>query len=101
MNSFRRPRSNNTLNAALRRLGGEERKVPGGCLGTLLNETGALESGHDRATAGPHRVDRAYMHAAEFWSERVEMMQVWADHLDQLRYDATNPRIRPFALSQG
>ena len=30
-------------------------------------------------------VRRAYMHAAEFWSERVEMMQVWADHLDQLR----------------
>ena len=28
----------------------------------------------------------AYMHAAEFWNERVEMMQVWADYLDQLRY---------------
>jgi hypothetical protein len=26
-------------------------------------------------------VRRAYMHAAEF-----EMMQVWADHLDQLRF---------------
>ena len=56
VNSFRRPRSNNTLNAALRRLGGEERKVPGGCLGTLLNETGALESGRDRATVGPARL---------------------------------------------
>jgi hypothetical protein len=30
-------------------------------------------------------VRRAYMQAAEFWNERVEMMQVWADHLDQLR----------------
>jgi len=28
------------------------------------------------------------MHAAEFWSERVEMMQVWADYLDQLRAGA-------------
>jgi len=41
------------------------------------------------------------MHAAEFWSERFEMMQVWADYLDQLRYGATNPQIRPFTLSQG
>jgi hypothetical protein len=30
-------------------------------------------------------VRRAYLHAAEFWSERVEMMQIWADHPDQLR----------------
>ena len=27
---------------------------------------------------------RAYTHAAEYWKERVEMMQVWADHLDSL-----------------
>jgi hypothetical protein len=25
------------------------------------------------------------LHAAEFWSERVEMMQVWADYLGELR----------------
>jgi len=24
-------------------------------------------------------IRRAYMHAAEFWNERVEIMQVWAD----------------------
>jgi hypothetical protein len=42
------------------------------------------------------------MHAAEFWSERVEMMQAWADHLDQLRYGATAERhIKPFMVSQG
>ena len=46
-------------------------------------------------------VRRAYMHAAEFWSERIEMMQVWADHLDQLKYGGAAPQIRPFALSQG
>jgi hypothetical protein len=34
-------------------------------------------------------VRRAYMHAAEFWSERVEMMQVWADYLDQLRHGSS------------
>jgi len=33
-------------------------------------------------------VRRAYMHAAEFWDERVEMMQVWADYLNELRGSA-------------
>jgi hypothetical protein len=28
---------------------------------------------------GENDVRRAYMHAAEFWNEHVEMMQVWAD----------------------
>ena len=28
---------------------------------------------------------RAYTHNAEFWSERVLMMQAWADYLDGLR----------------
>jgi hypothetical protein len=46
-------------------------------------------------------VRRAYMHAAEFWSERIEMMQVWADHLDQLKYGGADHQIWPFALSQG
>jgi integrase len=30
-------------------------------------------------------VRRAYVHAAEYWQERVKMMQAWADYLDQLR----------------
>jgi len=25
------------------------------------------------------------MHGAEYWPERVKMMQAWADHLDELR----------------
>jgi len=42
------------------------------------------------------------MHAAEFWSERVEMMQVWADFLDQLRYGSeTDRQIKPLVVSQG
>jgi hypothetical protein len=40
--------------------------------------------------------------AAEFWNERVEMMQVWADYLDQLRYGSSADQgIRPFAVSRG
>jgi hypothetical protein len=30
-------------------------------------------------------VRRAYIHAAEYWPERVKMMQSWADYLDELR----------------
>ena len=30
-------------------------------------------------------VRRAYTHGAEYWSERVAMMQAWADYLDELR----------------
>jgi hypothetical protein len=31
---------------------------------------------------------RAYMHAAEFWSERIELMQALADNLGELRAGA-------------
>ena len=55
---------------------------------TRLNEMGrwntdAIERqlGHEEQNA----VRRAYTHAAEYWSERVAMMQVWADYLDELR----------------
>jgi hypothetical protein len=47
-------------------------------------------------------VRRAYMHAAEFWNERTQMMQVWADHLDQLRHGSqSDTHIKPFVVSQG
>jgi integrase len=87
-----RPLSENTLNAALRRLGygTEEMCVHGfrGMASTRLNEMGrwsadAIERqlAHQEANA----VRRAYTHNAEFWSERVRMMQGWADYLDGLR----------------
>jgi integrase len=87
-----RPISENTMNAALRRLGyGSEEMCIHGFLGmasTLLNEMGrwnpdAIERqlAHQEANA----VRRAYTHNAEFWSERVLMMQAWADNLDGLR----------------
>ena len=85
VNSFRRPMSNNTLNAAMRRLGyaKDEISVSGfrATASTLLNEMArwnpdAIE--RQLAHMEENDVRRAYMHAAEFWSERVEMMQVWA-----------------------
>jgi integrase len=109
VDSIRRPMSNNTLNAALRRLGyaKEEVSVSGfrATASTLLNEMGrwnpdAIE--RQLAHMEENDVRRAYMHAAEFWGERVEMMQVWADYLDQLRHGlSTAHGIRPFVRSQG
>jgi integrase len=90
--TFTRPISENTLNAALRRLGyGSEEMCTHGFRGmasTRLNEMGRWNSdaierqlAHQEADA----VRRAYTHAAEFWTERVQMMQAWADYLDGLR----------------
>jgi integrase len=87
-----RPMSENTLNAALRRLGYSSDQMTAhgfrAMASTRLNEMGrwnpdAIERqlGHQEAD----EVRRAYMHAAEFWSERVRMMQAWADYLDELR----------------
>ncbi|MDO8874634.1 MAG: tyrosine-type recombinase/integrase [Pseudolabrys sp.] len=93
--SVRRPMSENTLNAALRRLGyGKDEATAHGfrtTASTLLNEMGrwsrdAIE--RQLAHQEENEVRRAYMHSAEFWAERVEMMQAWADHLDQLRSGA-------------
>jgi hypothetical protein len=56
---------------------------------TLLNEMGRWNPDAIRAQLAhmeENDVCRAYMHAAEVWNERVEMMQVWGDHLDQLRH---------------
>jgi len=47
-------------------------------------------------------VRRAYVHAAEFWNERVEMMQVWADY--SISFDMGRRWIEAFdrfAVSQG
>jgi integrase len=90
--TFERPISENTLNAALRRLGyGPEAMSTHGfraMAATRLNEMGrwnpdAIERqlAHQEANA----VRRAYTHRAEYWPERVTMMQAWADYLDELR----------------
>lgn len=109
VNSIRRCMSNNTLNAALRRLGyaKEEVSVSGfrASASTLLNQMSrwnpdAIE--RQLAHMEENDVRRAYMHAAEFWSERVEMMQVWADYLDQLRHGLkVGDRIKSLVVSQG
>lgn len=89
--SLQRPISDNTLNAALRRLGySQDEATAHGFRATassLLNESGlwhadAIE--RQLAHEDGDSIRRAYARA-EFWEERVRMMQWWADKLDALR----------------
>jgi integrase len=85
-----RPISENTLNAALRRLGYAKDEVTAhgfrATASTLLNESGlwhadAIE--RQLAHIEGNAVRKAYARG-EHWEERVRMMQWWADRLDEL-----------------
>jgi len=94
--SFRSPRqcmSENTINAALRRLGyaQEEMTAHGfrAMAATLLNEMGIWNSDaieKQLAHLDTSMVRRAYTRG-EYWDERIKMMQHWSDYLDTLRND--------------
>src|SRR5215471_309836 len=84
--SIFRPMSENTLNAALRRLGYSKDQMTAhgfkGMASTRLNEMGCWNpDAIERQLAHQESDDdvrRAYLHAAEYWPERVRMMQAWA-----------------------
>ena len=89
--SVARYMSENTLNAALRRMGfrNEDMTSHGfrASASSMLNESGlwnadAIE--RQLAHVDGDSVRRAYARA-EFWDERVKMMTWWADRCDQLR----------------
>ena len=90
LRSAKRPMSNNTLLAALRRMGysKEEMTVHGfrSMASTLLHELGWPSEVIERqlAHAERNKVRAAYNHA-EHLERRVEMMQAWADYLDALK----------------
>jgi integrase len=83
--------SENTLNAALRRLGyGTEEMTSHGfraMASTLLNESGKWSvDAIERALAhGDSNTVRAAYHRSAHWAERVQMAQWWSDYLDDLR----------------
>jgi Phage integrase family len=86
-----RPLSENTLNAALRRLGYAKDDMSShgfrAAASSLLNECGkwnadAIEA--QLAHVEANGVRKVYARA-EYWAERVEMMAYWADRLDELR----------------
>jgi len=83
--------SENTVNAALRRLGFASDEMTGhgfrAMASTLLNESGrwnadAIERSQARKDKDPVR---AAYHRGAHWAERVEMAQWWGDYLDTLR----------------
>ena len=86
-----RPISDNTINAALRRMGYTKEQMTAHGFRTsassLLNESGkwnpdAIERALAHMVAGSIR--RIYNQSA-YWPERVEMAQWWSDYLDELR----------------
>jgi integrase len=97
--SNKRPMSNNTVNAALRRVGytGEQMTAHGfrATARTLLAELGWMPDAIERQLAhkasGP--LGAAY-DRAQFLAERKRMMQAWADYLDGLRNGANVVPIR-------
>lgn len=86
-----RPMSENTITAALRRLGysGDEMTGHGfrSMAATRLNEMGWRADAIERQLSHveSNKVREAYTSAAQYLDERKEMMQAWADYLDKLR----------------
>lgn len=92
--SVERPMSENTLNAALRRLGYSKTDHTAhgfrASASTLLNESGMWSADAvERALAHEEedKSRRAYARG-QYWDERVRMAQWWADYLDTLRQGA-------------
>ena len=86
-----RPISENTLNAALRRMGYSADEVPShgfrASASSLLNESGLWNSEAIEAQLAhveKNAVRRAYARS-EHWAERVRMMDWWANSLDAFR----------------
>ena len=82
--------SENTVNAALRRLGYDSETMTGhgfrALASTRLNEMGWAPDVIERQLAHAERNKvRAAYNRASYMTERVKMMQVWADYLDTLK----------------
>ena len=89
LRSGNRPMSENTVNAALRRLGyaGDEQVGHGFRViaSTLLNELGWNPDAIELQLAHKERGVRPVYNRAVLLAERRRMMQAWAEHLDKLR----------------
>lgn len=94
--SNREPMSENTINAALRRLGFDKDTMTGhgfrAMASTRLNEMGWAPDVIERQLAHAERNKvRAAYNRAQYMAERRTMMQAWADYLDLLREKARKP----------
>jgi integrase len=91
LRTWKRPMSENTLNAALRRMGysGDEMTAHGfrASFSTLANESGLWHADAiERALAHVEKneVRRAYARG-EHWEERVRLADWWAGYIDEMR----------------
>ena len=93
-----RPMSENTVLYALYRLGYHGRATGHGfraSASTMLNELGFDADVIERQLAHRERNRaRAPYHRSEYVAERREMMQRWADYLDEMRLNAKN-KVQP------
>lgn len=96
--------SENTINAALRRLGFTSEEMTGhgfrATASSMLNESGlwnadAIE--RQLAHVDNDDVRRAY-HRADYWDERAKMMNYWADRCDAMKRGGD---VLPFTKSSG
>lgn len=88
--STARHMSNNTINAALRRMGFDKDTMTGhgfrAMASTRLNELGWAPDVVERQLAHAERNKvRAAYNRAQYLAERRKMMQAWADYLDNLK----------------
>ena len=89
--SCKRPISDMTVNAALRRLGYDKETLTGHgfrhMASTLLNELGFNPDAIERQLSHKEPGVRGVYNKAEYLPERKKMMQAWATYLDALRKD--------------
>lgn len=92
--SPKRPMSENTINAALRRLGYDKEAMTGHgfrhMASTLLNEMGHNKDAIERQLSHKEPGVAGIYNLAELLPERGVMMQAWADYLDGLRAESAN-----------
>jgi len=98
-----RPMSENTITAALRRMGYSGQDMIGhgfrSMASTLLNEQGWNRDAIERQLAhGERDAVRAAYNYAQHLPERRRMMQAWADYLDRLKSEM--PDVKPTRAEQ-
>jgi integrase len=97
LRTSREPMSENTVNAALRRMGYDKDTMTGhgfrAMASTRLNELGWKPDVIERQLAHAERNKvRAAYNRAQYMEERRKMMQAWADYLDALK---SNSNVTP------
>ena len=103
LRTSKEPMSENTVNAALRRMGYDKDTMTGhgfrALASTRLNEMGWAPDVIERQLAHAERNKvRAAYNRAQYMAERRTMMQAWADYLDALK---SNSNVTPIKRKAG